>query len=74
MTSDTILQTVANLNYFRFSYLEMLSSIAVLYNYMLLCYLYLYMLATCDLHEFVPKTILRCDNKIELIAVGLNGN
>ena len=74
MVSFTVLQTVCNLNYFRLSYLELLSACAVLFNYLILCYLFLYMLATCDLHEFVPKTILRCDNKIELIAVGLNGN
>ena len=51
-----------------------ISSACLLINSLILCYLYAYVLATCDLHEFVPKTILRSDNKIELIAVGLNGN
>lgn len=52
----------------------MIAAACLLINSLVLCYLYAYVLATCDLHEFVPKTILRRDNKIELIAVGLNGN
>ena len=37
-------------------------------------YLYVYVIATCDLHEFEPKIILRQNDKLELVAIGLNGN
>ena len=58
----------------QFTFMNVLTYAGLYFLQVILEYLYVYVIATSDLHEFKLQTILRSNDKLDLIAVGLNGN